>query len=189
MSIPSTIEVTVEKSVIESISFVKASITGDKEINESFEHKARVRVLDKDLTKLNVTIVPEHVAVKVEISEYSKEVPIVFKSRGVPVTGVTVDTISAEDKTIRLSGPRKVLDNIKEFRVDVDVSEVKGQGTMEFYLKKPKGVSKMSIDKVKVKIDATVTRAQTLEVLNPEPHLVEDSKSSLRRNLKTCLLL
>ncbi|MBO0600808.1 hypothetical protein I2483_03965 [Sporosarcina sp. E16_3] len=172
--IPSTIEVTGAKSVIESISFVKASITGDKEINKSFEQQARVRVLDKDLTKLNVTIVPEHVAVKVEISEYSKEVPIVFKSRGVPVTGVTVDTISAEDKTIRLSGPRKVLDNIKEFRVDVDVSEVKGQGTMEFDLKKPKGVSKMSIDKVKVKIDATVTDSD-LEVLNPEPP-VEDVK-------------
>ena len=38
---------------------------------------------------------------------------------------------TAEDKTIRLFGPRKVLDQIKEFSVDVDVSEVKGQGTMD----------------------------------------------------------
>ena len=51
MSIPSTIEVTGAKSVIESISFVKASITGDKEINKSFEQQARVRVLDKDLNE------------------------------------------------------------------------------------------------------------------------------------------
>ena len=79
--VPATIEVTGAKSVIEAISFVKASITGDKEINKSFEQQARVRVLDKDLTKLNVTIVPEQVTVKVEISEYSKEVPIVLKSR------------------------------------------------------------------------------------------------------------
>jgi len=172
--IPSTIEVTGAKSVIESISFVKASITGDKEINKSFEQQARVRVLDKDLTKLNVTIVPEQVTVKVEISEYSKEVPIVLKSRGVPDTGVTVDAISAQDKTISLFGPRKVLDQIKEFSVDVDVSEVKGQGTMSIDLKKPKGVSKMSLDKVKVKIDATVTESD-LEVLNPEPP-VEDVK-------------
>ncbi len=41
-------------------------------------------------------------------------------------------------------------------------------------LKKPKGVSKMSFDKVKVKIDATVTDSD-LEVLNPEPP-VEDVK-------------
>ncbi|MBO0589568.1 CdaR family protein [Sporosarcina sp. E16_8] len=172
--LPSTIEVTGAKSVIESISFVKASITGDKEINKSFEQQARVRVLDKDLTKLNVTIVPEQVAVKVDISEYSKEVPIVLKSRGVPVEGVTVDTISTVDKTIRLSGSRKVLDNIKEFSVDVDVSEVKGQGTTMIDLKKPKGVSKMSFDKIKVEIDATVTDSD-LEVINPEPP-VEDVK-------------
>ncbi len=174
--LPSTIEVTGAKSVIESISFVKASITGDKEINKSFEQQARVRVLDKDLTKLNVTIVPEQVTVKVEISEYSKEVPIVLKSRGVPVTDVTVDDVSAQDKTISLFGPRKVLDQIKEFSVDVDVSEVKGQGTMMIDLKKPKGVSKMSLDKIKVKIDATVTDSNSdLEVLNPEPP-VEDVK-------------
>lgn len=172
--VPSTIEVTGAKSVIESISFVKASITGDKEINKSFEQQARVRVLDKDLTKLNVTIVPEQVTVKVEISEYSKEVPIVLKSRGVPVKGVTVDEVSAQDKTISLFGPRKVLDQIKEFSVDVDVSEVKEQGTMAIDLKKPKGVSKMSLDKIKVKIDATVTDSD-LEVLKPEPP-VEDVK-------------
>lgn len=170
--VPSTIEVTGAKSVIDSISFVKASITGDKEINKSFEQQARVRVLDKDLTKLNVTIVPEQVMVKIEISEYSKEVPIVLKSRGVPVTGVTVDGISAPDKTISLFGPRKVLDQIKEFGVDVDVSEVKGQGTKTIDLKKPEGVSKMSLDKVKVKIDATVTESD-LEVVNPEPPVEE----------------
>jgi len=171
--LPSTVEVTGAKSVIESISFVKASITGDKEINKSFEQQARVRVLDKDLTKLNVTIVPEQVTVKIEISEYSKEVPIILKSRGVPVTGVTVDAISAPDKTIRLFGPKKVLDQIKEFGIDVDVSEVKGQGTKAIDLKRPKGVSKMSLDKVKVKIDVTVTDSD-LEVVNPEPPVEEE---------------
>lgn len=171
--VPATIEVTGAKSVIESISFVKASITGDKVINKSFEQQARVRVLDKDLTKLNVTIVPEQVAVKVEISEYSKEVPITLKSSGVPVSGVTVDTISANDKTISLSGPRKVLDQIKEFKVDVDVSELKGQETKVIDLKKPKGVSKMSLDKIKVKIDATVDETVETEVTEPELEVIK----------------
>ena len=92
------------------------------------------------------------------------------------VTGVTVDAISAEDKTISLFGPRKVLDQIKEFSVDVDVSEVKGQGTMAIDLKKPKGVSKMSLDKVKVKIDATVTDVR-LGSNSIQNHLVEERKS------------
>ncbi|MFJ7935130.1 YbbR-like domain-containing protein [Sporosarcina sp. NPDC096371] len=155
--VPKTIQVTGAKSVIESISFVKASVTGDKGLNRTFEQQARVRVLDKDLSKLNVTIVPEQVTVKVEIEEYNKEVPIVLKVRGTPSTGVTVNTITTEEKTIRLSGPRKVLDQITEFNVDVDVSEVKGQGNLNVLLKKPKGVSQMSLNQVKVKVDAAVS--------------------------------
>lgn len=159
--VPQTIEVTGAKSVIESISFVKASVTGEKGITKSFEQQARVRVLDKDLTKLNVTIVPEQVNVKVEVAEYNKEVPIVLKVRGVPGTDVTIDTLTTEEKTIRLSGPRKVLDLITEFKVDVDVSEVKGPGTLDVELKKPKGVSQQSLDKIKVKIEATVSDTDT----------------------------
>ena len=156
---PQTIEVTGAKSVIESISFVKASLTGEKGIHKSFEQQARVRVLDRDLTKLNVTIVPEQVTVKVEVAEYYKEVPLILKGRGIPSLGVTVDTITAEEKMIRLSGPRKVLDLISEFTVDVDVSQVEGQGTLDVELKKPKGVTQMSLDKIKVKIEATVSES------------------------------
>ena len=170
---PETIEVTGAKSVIESISFVKASVTGDKEIDKSFEQQARVRVLDKDLTKLNVTIVPEQVNVKVDIAEYSKEVPIILKSRGEPVEGITVNSIATADKTIRLFGSRKALAQIKEFSVEVDVSEVKGQETIAIDLKKPKDVSKMSLDKIKVKVDVTVTNPE-LEVLAPEPPVEEE---------------
>ena len=83
--LPTTIEVTGAKSVIESISFVKATATGEQGINESFEQQARVRVLDRDLNKLNVTIDPEQVTVKVDVAEYNKEVPIVLKSRGTPI--------------------------------------------------------------------------------------------------------
>lgn len=172
--IPQTIEVTGAKSVIESISFVKASVAGEKGINKSFEQQARVRVLDKDLTKLNVTIVPEQVTVKVEVAEYNKEVPIVLKKQGVPNAGVTIGTITTEEKTIRVSGPRKVLDQITEFIVNVDVSEVKGQGTLDVELKKPKGVSQLSLDKIKVKIEATASDLDVdvdvdVEAVNPDP--------------------
>ena len=80
---PSTIEVTGAKSVVEAISFVKVSVTGDPGITKSFEQKGRVRVLDRDLNKLDVLIDPEEVTVKVEIEENNKEVPIVLRERGV----------------------------------------------------------------------------------------------------------
>ncbi len=173
--VPATIEVTGAKSVIESISFVKASVTADKEINKSFEQQARVRVLDKDLTKLNVTIVPEQVSVNVVVAEYSKEVPVSLKLRGDPVAGVTVDSIATDNKTIVLFGPRKVLDQIQEFSVDVDISEIREPRTMEVETKKPKGVSGMSLDKIKVKVAAT---NEDLEVINPDNPDNPDSPDS-----------
>ncbi|NYF25819.1 YbbR-like domain-containing protein [Sporosarcina sp. JAI121] len=165
--VPATIEVTGAKSVIESISFVKASVTGEKELNKSFEQQTRVRVLDRDLTKLNVTIVPEQVNVKVEIAEYNKEVPVVLNIHGAPAEGITVESVAADEKTIRLFGPRKVVDQFKEFKVDVDMSDVKKPGTMEVELKKPKGVSAMSLNKIKVKVAATTTDSD-LEVFAPD---------------------
>ena len=126
-----------------------------------------MRVLDRDLNKLNVSIDPEQVTVKVDVAEYNKEVPIVLKSRGTPKESVAIDSITTEADTITLFGSRKVLDQIKEFVVDVDVSDVKGQGTLETALKKPKGVSRMSLDKINVRVNATVSEEE-LEVSDPE---------------------
>lgn len=154
---PATVEVTGAKSVIESISFVKVTSTRDGGINKSFEQKARVRVLDKDLNKLNVTISPEEVSVKVEIAEYNKDVPIDLRSRGTTKPSVEIDSVTPSETTINISGPRKVLDNINVFTVDVDISGVNGPETLDVNLKKPKGVSSMSLDKIKVKVEATET--------------------------------
>ncbi|MFD1929794.1 YbbR-like domain-containing protein [Sporosarcina siberiensis] len=154
---PATVEVTGAKSVIESISFVKVTSTRDGGINKSFEQKARVRVLDKDLNKLNVTISPEEVSVKVEIAEYNKDVPIDLRSRGTKKPGVEIGTLTPSETKINISGPRKVLDNINILTVDVDISGVIGPETLDVNLKKPKGVSSMSLDKIKVKVEATET--------------------------------
>ncbi|MEK3936881.1 CdaR family protein [Sporosarcina sp. FSL W7-1349] len=154
---PSVIEVTGAKSVIESISFVKATATADQGISKSFEQQARVRVLDKDLNKLNVTIVPEQVTVKVEVAQYQKEVPIVLRTAGTPREDVQIRGLSTNAKTITLTGSRKALDQIDEYTVDVDISKVDGQGQLDVPLKKPKGISKMSLDKLKVSVDATTT--------------------------------
>ncbi|WP_339253205.1 CdaR family protein [Sporosarcina sp. FSL W8-0480] len=153
---PARIEVTGAKSVIEAISFVKVSVTGDNGINKSFNQKARVRVLDRDLNKLNVKINPEEVTVIVEVEEYNTEVPIVLRQRGVSGENVTIDSISSDSKTVKLHGPKKVLDTIKEIVVDVDISNVKETESVELNIPKPKGVSQISLDKVKVNISATV---------------------------------
>lgn len=152
---PSMIEVTGAKSVVEAVSFVKATVSSEQGINQSFEQDARVRVLDRDLNKLDLLIVPENVKVKVNIQENSKEVPLVLNVKGTPPAGVMINDVSAAEEKITLFGPNKVLENIDAFHVDVDVSKVRKSGTIEVELKTPKDVNKISIDKLKVKIEAT----------------------------------
>ncbi|MHA6259240.1 CdaR family protein [Sporosarcina sp. CAU 1771] len=157
---PSTVEITGAKSVIESISFVKVTATSEEGLNKSFEQKARVRVLDKDLNKLGVVISPEEVTVKVDVAEYAKEVPVVLKTRGVPPLGVGIDSLTPVETKITLTGPRKVLEDIDEFIVEVDVSKVTDSTTIDIELKKPGNVSSISFDKIKVKIEATVSEVE-----------------------------
>ena len=110
--VPSTIEVTGAKSVIESISFVKATVSSDEGINKSFEQQAKVRVLDKDLNKLNVSIVPEKVTVKVEVAENSKEVPIVLNQMESPLRCSRCH-ITSRRKRLRFLGQVKFLMKLK----------------------------------------------------------------------------
>ena len=153
---PSEIEVTGAKSVIEAIEFVKVSATGDKGINKSFEQRAKVRVLDRELNKLNVTIEPAEVNVKVEIEENSKEVPIILRKRGMPADNITIDSLTTELKTVKLYGAKKTLDMIENLNVDVDISKIVETGKFELTIPKPKGVSKISEDKVTVNAAVTV---------------------------------
>ncbi|REB07875.1 hypothetical protein DVB69_07765 [Sporosarcina sp. BI001-red] len=173
---PSTIEVTGAKSVVDSINFVKVSVTGDNGINKSFEQKGRVRVLDRDLNKLNVSIEPEEVTVKVHVEAYHKEVPISVKQKGKTKEGVTVNSLTTDEEMVTLYGPRKTVDAIDQLNVDVDVSELSGSGKQSIELPKPKGILKMSVDKINVNIDVKVSSEGEKEKADDDK---EDDQASL----------
>ncbi|WP_432362020.1 CdaR family protein [Sporosarcina sp. UB5] len=178
---PSAIQVTGAKSVIEAISFVKVSVTGDPGINKSFERKARVRVLDRDLNKLDVTIVPEEVTVKVEVKENSKEVPVVLRQIGIPGENIVIDSIFTETNIVTLFGPQKTLETIDELLVDVDISKVKESGSIEVKVPKPNGVTKLSDDKIKVNINVTVMSGE--DPLDVSMDLTEEDVTKEFKNI------
>ena len=137
-------------------------------------------MLDKDLNKLNVTIVPEQVTVKVEIAEYSKEVQLYLNHEGFHVQVSLMILLRLRKKRSHYSVHVKCWIRLKNSVVDVDVSEVKGQGTLEIDLKKPKGVSKMSLDKIKVKVRCNSVRGTELEVTSdPRDYRYEEDKEQV----------
>lgn len=169
---PRTVTITGAKSVVDSISYVKATINGEKGISKSFEQEASIRVLDRDLNKLNVTIEPKTVQVKVNVEEYSKEVPVVLSAKGIPKEGVVINKLSTTVEKIRLFGPRIILDKMEQLNVEVDVSKLEQSGEFETKLVLPEGVTKMSLDKLKVIGDVTPAPIE-------EPDIDEESVSGL----------
>ncbi|MDI2585728.1 CdaR family protein [Psychrobacillus sp. NEAU-3TGS] len=152
---PKKVVVTGAKSIIDSIGYVKATIVRDQGINKSFEQEASIRVLDADLNKLDVTVEPKTTQVKVNVEEYSKEVPVVLVPKGVPKEGVKINKLSTDVKNIRLYGPRTVLDKMGQLQVDVDVSKLEDTSSFDLKLAIPDGVTRLSLDKIKITADVT----------------------------------
>lgn len=163
---PDTVTVSGPKSVIDSISFVKATVTDEPGLDASVTRDARVRVLANDLTKLdNVTIEPEVVEVEAVIEEYSREVPISLLQTGTAPEGITVDEIETDVDTVKISGPQNVVDAIEEYEVEVNISGVTLTDTsIEVDLAAPEGTS--SVDPVNIIVDVDISVDET--VLIPE---------------------
>lgn len=171
---PNRVTVTGARSIVEAISFVKATVSGEQGLNESFTQEARVRVLDRDLNKLDVVIEPEVVNVLVEIEQYSKEVPIVLEQTGSPQDGVTINSITSTVSTMRVFGPRSVVDALEEIPVRVNVSQIEESGTVdvEVEVEAPEGIDRVGRDTVPVTINATVAAPE-----NEAEQVLEDDTS------------
>lgn len=158
---PNTVFVTGAKSVIENISYVKATVTGEDGINSSFKQEANVKVLDNNLNKLDVTIEPETVIVNVDIKEYSREIPLSIRQTGRPGQGITVNNISSDTDSIVVYGPKSIIDSLTELVVEFDISEIEESGVYEVNLEIPNGATKLSSKTIE--IEADITREETAE--------------------------
>lgn len=170
---PSTVFVTGAKSVIEGISYVKATVNSEEGITESFTKDANVKVLDNSLNKLDVTIEPETVNVNVGVRQYSRKVPITIKQTGKPMDGVTINSVSSQTKVVEIFGPKSIIDPITRIEVEFDISEIQESGAHEVEIPLPNGVTKLS--QKTIEVQANVTKAvkeaedATAGVQEPEP--------------------
>lgn len=150
-----TVYITGAKSAIENISYVKATVTGERGLKEPFSQVAAVKVLDRDLNKLDVTIEPETVKVEVDIGAYSRELPVVLKEIGKAENGITVNQLTISPTKVRVYGRKSMIDTLTAIPLEVDLSKITESKTYEFEVKLPEGVTKISDSKIKVKADVT----------------------------------
>lgn len=169
---PGTVFITGAKSVIESISYVKATVTGEPGIKAPFEQNANVKVLDSNLNKLDVVIEPESVKVKVDVYEYKREIPIVIKQKGTPPEGVTIRRLTPESNRITVYGPKSVIDAFAELVVEFDVSEIEESGAYKVDLSLPNGATRLSSKTIDIRVDLTrlVPKVEPEETTTTSPN-------------------
>lgn len=158
---PNTVTVTGAKSVVENISYVKATVSTPKEVNDSFTRVANVKVLDSNLNKLNVMVEPQTVKVSVDVVEYSKDVPVKLKRIGRPQNGISINQLDVNLNTVKVFGPKSLIDSIEELVVEFDVSKIETSGEYEVKLNLPKGATKLGTDKAIIKADVTKVLRET----------------------------
>ena len=157
---PPNVFITGAKSAIDNISYVKATVAGDNS-KENFMQNADVRVLDKELNKLDVEVNPKTVKVDIEIGEYSRDIPIALVQIGKVKAGIQIDDMKAEQRFITVYGTKSIVDAITTIEVPVDISKFTESKTYSIPAVKPEGVSKLGTDAIKVKVQISKTTEET----------------------------
>ena len=150
---PNKVLVTGAKTVVESINAVKATASPDEVINDDFTQLVNVKVLDRDLNRLNVTTSPEQVRVDVSLEPYSKRVPLVLSEQGELPDGLTLEHISLQQQSAKLYGTKSFIESLAEYAIEVDLSKIKQSGTQKITIPLKDGVTSVEPTSVTVEID------------------------------------
>ncbi|MDN3019857.1 CdaR family protein [Paenibacillus sp. BSR1-1] len=149
---PNKVKITGAKSVIDRIAFVKATLEEKSKLKETITKEAHVQVLDKDLNKLDAVVAPETVKVTIPIKNNSKTVPISIIKKGTPQDGITIDSIDLDVKEATIIGPEDILKQTENVRVEVDVSKITENTTLNLPVIISNGITKVTPQMVKATV-------------------------------------
>jgi YbbR domain-containing protein len=162
---PNKIKITGAKNVIDRIAYVKATVDEKTPIKDTITKDAQIRVLDKDLNKLNVQVEPETVKVTIPVKNTSKTVPIKIMTMGTLPPGVTLDTISLDTTEATIIGDEDALKGTDNVRVEVDLSKIKDNTILTLPVIISSGVSKVSPQTVKATVTVKTTGEKNLSAI------------------------
>ena len=166
---PKVVTITGAKSIVEEYKLCKSNNSNRRRDNRFLRATSKYTgVLDRELNKLDVLIEPATAQVQVKVEEYSREVPLSLRPSGTPKKGVSINNLSTDVEKIRLFGPRAIVDKIEKLVVDVDVSKLEKSGGFDVELAIPEGVTKLSLEKIKVNGNLTTEDETALKEMSKE---------------------
>ncbi|MEH7885645.1 CdaR family protein [Bacillus sp. JJ1609] len=159
---PSKVQITGAKDLVDRITYVKATVNANGKISDSITREASVLVLDKDMNKLDVNVEPDTVEVTIPVKSSSKKVPIDIVRKGNPPEGVTIESITADTKEAEIIAAPEILSEVKNVRVEVDLSEITDDTELTLPVIISNGVVKVSPEMVKVSVRVTKESEKTI---------------------------
>jgi len=159
---PSKVQITGAKDIVDKITYVKATVNANGKISDSITREASVLVLDKDMNKLDVNVEPDMVEVTIPVRSSSKKVPIDIVRKGNPPEGVTIESITADMKEAEIIAAPEILSEVKNVRVEVDLSEITDDTELTLPVIISNGVVKVSPETVKVSVRVTKESEKTI---------------------------
>ncbi|MGG3467371.1 CdaR family protein [Neobacillus pocheonensis] len=171
---PNKVKITGAKSVIDRIAYVKATLEEKNKLKETITKEAHVQVLDKDLNKLDAVVAPETVKVTIPIKNNSKTVPINIIKKGTPQAGITIDTMDLDVKEATIIGPEDILKDTDSVRVEVDVSKITENTTLNLPVIISNGITKVTPQMVKVTVLVKKQEEKTVSGIPLKIHGLSD---------------
>jgi len=162
---PNVVRVTGSKTLIDSIALIKSRVNL-QDADETIETESKVTVYDRDGNILPVEVYPSVVDVTVPITSPSKKLPFKIKNEGELGEGLSISNIEAVPNEITVYGPLDVLDPLEFIDgVTVDLSEIKDNTVLDVDIPVPDGVTKVSPEKIQIKIDVEKEEEKVLKDL------------------------
>lgn len=171
---PSKVQITGAKDIVDKITYVKATVNSNGKISESITREASVLVLDKEMNKLDVNVEPNTVEVTIPVKSSSKKVPINIVQQGNPPEGVTIESITADTKEAEIIASPEILSEVKNVRVEVDLSEINDDTELTLPVIISNGVVSVSPETVKVSVRVTKESEKTISNIPIEIEGMDD---------------
>ncbi|MBA4537840.1 YbbR-like domain-containing protein [Bacillus aquiflavi] len=165
---PNKVKITGAKNIIDRISYVKAMINYKGKIDSTITQEASIRVLDKELNKLDVIVEPEIVQVTLPVKRLSKIVPIKIVSNGTPPNGVSIESMGLDAQEATIFAREDILNKTESVRVEVDLSKITNSQVLTLPVIISEGITKVNPELANVNVKVNV-RTEEEKVEEEEP--------------------
>ncbi|MBB5356404.1 YbbR domain-containing protein [Anoxybacillus mongoliensis] len=160
---PNVVKVTGAKSLIDKVALVKARVDL-KGVEETIERESKVTVYDKEGNVLPLDVEPSIVDITVPIKSPSKTVPLKIERKGTLREGLSIVKMEVIPSEVTIFGPKAKIDEIEFLSgIEVDLSDITSDTTLQVDVPVPKGVKVVDPAKVTILIEVEQEKERTFD--------------------------